>query len=80
MTLTNNNQTFQGSIWTQPTATLSFAGNNDTVEGPLSIGTLDTPSNNAALKPLPAIKNMPLGAPLPPNVGVTISPLSYVRS
>jgi hypothetical protein len=80
MTLTNNNQTFQGSVWTQPTATLSLAGNNDTIHGPMSIGTIDTPSNNATLKPLPAIKNMPVGAPLPPNVGVTISPLSYVRS
>jgi hypothetical protein len=79
MTLTNNTQIVQGSIWTQPSSVLSLAGNTDTIQGPLSVGTLDTPANNAVIKPLPVIKNMPVGAPLPPNVGVVINPITYVR-
>jgi hypothetical protein len=70
----DNSQTFQGSLWTQPAAGVSIPGNNATIEGPISVGTMNS-ANNANLKPLPVIKNMPVGAPLPPNTGVTLGPL-----
>jgi hypothetical protein len=70
----DNSQTFQGSLWTQPGAGVSITGNNATIEGPMSVGTMNS-ANNANLKPLPVIKNMPVGAPLPPNTGVTLGPL-----
>ncbi|HEV7132118.1 MAG TPA: hypothetical protein VGN27_00130 [Gaiellaceae bacterium] len=78
LTLSSNNEVFQGSVWTQPSSTVSFLGNNIVVEGPMSIGSLGAGANNASLKPLPVIKNMPVGAPLPPNTGVTIGPMSFV--
>jgi hypothetical protein len=34
---------------------------------------------NTTLEPLPVIKNMPLGAPVPPNVSVTIEPLVITK-
>jgi len=67
-TLQDNNQTFQGSLWTQPSASVSIPGNNATIEGPMSVGTMNN-ANNVNLKPLPVITNMPVGAPLPPNTG-----------
>jgi hypothetical protein len=75
MTLAGNTQTFQGSIWMQPSATLALSGNNATVQGPMSIGTIYMPSNDALLKPLPVIKNMPVGAPIPPNTNASVGPL-----
>ena len=73
ITFTNNAQTFQGSLWTQPTAGMTFVKNGVTVEGPMSIGTFDASFNNATLIPLPVIKNMPVGAPVPPNTSASIS-------
>jgi len=78
VTFTANGQVFQGSMWTQTSSGIAFIGNNITVEGPMSIGNLSVNMNNASLKPLPVIKNMPVGAPLPPNTGVTLGPLSFV--
>jgi hypothetical protein len=72
ITFANNSQTFQGSLWTQPTALVTFVKNGDTVEGPMSIGSLDATFNNATLIPLPVIKNMPVGAPIPPNTSASI--------
>jgi hypothetical protein len=77
LTLVGDGETFQGSVWTQPTGKVLLAGSNATLQGPLSMGTVDTPSNGASLKPMPVIKNMPVGAPLPPNTGVTIDPVVY---
>ena len=68
----NNGQIFEGSLWTPPTATLYFDKNNDLVAGPMSIGSFDSTFNNATLCPLPVIDDMPTGAPLDPNTGVTI--------
>jgi hypothetical protein len=73
ITFTNNSQTFQGSLWTQPTAGMTFVKNGVTVEGPMSIGSFDSSFNNATLIPLPIIKNMPVGAPIPPNTSASIS-------
>jgi hypothetical protein len=70
-----NTQTFQGSMWTQPTSLMTFNGNSETIEGPISIGGFGSGANNASFKPLPVIKNMPVGAPVPPNTSATIDPL-----
>src|SRR6266404_138338 len=69
ITFLSNAQTFQGSLWTQPSSSLTFVKNGDQIQGPISIGKFDSTFNNATLEPLPVIKNMPIGAPLPPNVG-----------
>ena len=79
ITFTNNAQTFQGSLWTQPSSSMTFQKNGVTVNGPISVGKLDSTFNNASIKPLPTITNMPIGAPIPPNTGVTIGPLTYVK-
>ena len=76
---TNNSQTFQGSVWTQPTSGMSFVKNGVTVEGPMSVGSFDASFNNATFIPLPVIKNMPVGAPLPPNTGASVGPLTITH-
>jgi hypothetical protein len=78
ITFTNNSQTYQGSFWTQPTSSMTFVKNGVKVEGPLAIGGFDATFNNATFEPLPAIKNMPVGAPVPPNIAATIHPLQIV--
>jgi Tfp pilus assembly protein PilX len=79
VTFTDNSQTFQGSIWTQPTSHMTFVKNGVTVEGPISIGSFDATFNNASFKPLPVIKNMPTGAPIPPNTSATIGALTVTK-
>ena len=58
--------------------TLNFTSYNN-FEGPISIGGFDATFNNASFYPLPVIKNMPVGAPLPPNTGVTVGPLIVTK-
>jgi hypothetical protein len=72
---TNNSQIYQGSFWTQPSSGMSFLKNGVSLQGPMAIGSFDASFNNATFKPLPVIKNMPVGAPVPPNVSASISPL-----
>jgi hypothetical protein len=79
ITFSNNNQKFQGSLWTQPSAGMTFVKNGVVVEGPMSIGTFDAAFNNATLIPLPVIKNMPVGAPVPPNTSASIGPLQLLN-
>ena len=79
ITFTNNSQTFQGSLWCQPSSTMTFVKNGVTVEGPMSIGKFDATFNNATFKPLPVIKNMPVGAPLPPNTGAQVGSLTITK-
>jgi Tfp pilus assembly protein PilX len=76
---TDNSQTFQGSLWSQPSSTMTFVKNGVTVEGPMSIGKFDNSFNNAAFIPLPVITNMPVGAPLPPNTGATVGTLTITQ-
>ena len=78
ITFQSNQQSFQGSLWTQPSSILTFVKNGVQVQGPMSIGKFDATFNNAALLPLPVIKNMPVGAPIPPNTGVTLGRITYV--
>jgi Tfp pilus assembly protein PilX len=79
VTFVNNAQTFQGSIWCQPSSSMTFVKNGVTIEGPISIGKFDATFNNASFQPLPVIKNMPVGAPIPPNTGASIGPLTITR-
>jgi hypothetical protein len=76
---TDNSQTFQGSIWTQPSSSMTFVKNGVTVEGPISVGSFDASFNNAVFKPLPVIKNMPVGAPIPPNTGASIGSMTITK-
>ena len=75
----DNAMTWQGSLWTQPSSKMTFVKNGVSVEGPISVGGFDATFNNANFYPLPVIKNMPLGAPLPPNTGVTLGPLVVTK-
>ena len=79
ISFTNNSQTFQGSLWTDPSSTMTFVKNGVTIEGPISIGGFDATFNNALFKPLPVITNMPTGAPLPPNTGASIGALTLTK-
>jgi hypothetical protein len=75
VTFTNNNQQFQGSFWTQPSSSMTFVKNGVIIEGPLSVGSFDATFNNSTFRPLPVIKNMPTGAPVPPNTSASVGPL-----
>ncbi len=79
VTFQDNNQTFQGSIWCQPSSSMTFVKNGVTIEGPISIGKFDATFNNASFQPLPVIKNMPVGAPIPPNTGASIGRLTITK-
>lgn len=75
----DNAMTWQGSLWTQPSSKMTFVKNGVSVEGPISVGGFDATFNNASFYPLPVIKNMPVGAPLPPNTGVIVGPLVVTK-
>jgi Tfp pilus assembly protein PilX len=79
LSFTDNSQTFQGSIWLQPTSSMTFLKNGVTVEGPISIGKFDNTFNNATFIPLPVIKNMPVGAPIPPNTGASVGAMTVTH-
>jgi Tfp pilus assembly protein PilX len=79
ITFSNNAQTFQGSLWTQPSSSMTFVKNGVTVDGPMAIGSMDATFNNATLIPLPVIKNMPVGAPVPPNTSASIGTLQLLN-
>lgn len=70
---------FQGSLWTQPSSTCKIGAQSATIEGPIVCGSMDIAAQSANLMPLPAIKNMPVGAPIPPNTGVTIGAPTYIK-
>ena len=79
ISFTNNSQSFQGSLWAQPTGSVNFVKNGVNVEGPIAVGTFDASFNNAVFQPMPVITNMPVGAPLPPNTGGTLSNFTIIR-
>ena len=74
----DNAQIFQGSLFTQPTSNITFVKNGDQTQGPMAVGSFDATFNNATISPLPVIKNMPVGAPVPPNVSASVSPLTVI--
>jgi hypothetical protein len=73
-----NSVTFQGSLYCPPSSTLYYNGNSANTQGPVSVGSMNITGNTFSFKPLPVIKNMPIGAPVPPNVSVTITPLTVI--
>jgi hypothetical protein len=79
ITFVDNSETFQGSLWCQPSSTMTFVKNGVTVEGPISVGSFDATFNNASFQPLPVIKNMPVGAPIPPNTGASIGSMTITK-
>jgi hypothetical protein len=76
---TGNQITYQGSLWTSPSSTLmENAQGTPVLQGPAALGSINVIGNSFVFRPLPVIKNMPVGAPVPPNVSATISPMSVI--
>jgi Tfp pilus assembly protein PilX len=73
-----NNMTYMGSLWCPTSSTIYYGGNAPITIGPMSIGSMTVIANTFTFKPLPIITNMPIGAPVPPNVSATISPLNVI--
>lgn len=73
-----NSVTYMGSSWASPTSTMYFEGNSPVMIGPVSVGSISVVGNSFKFRPLPIIKNMPVGAPVPPNVSASISPLTVI--
>jgi hypothetical protein len=73
---TGNTDKFQGSIFTQPSATVNFSGQSINYQGPLVAGHV-TYGNNVVMKPLPSINNLPPGAPLAVNARAVPGRLTY---
>ncbi len=53
----------------QSDATAVLNGTNVEIQGPVICGTF-TFGTNTAFKPLPGITNLPIGAPVEPNVSI----------
>jgi hypothetical protein len=58
---------------------MTFVKNGVQIQGPISVGNFDASFNNASFKPLPVIKNMPVGAPVPPNTSASIGALTITK-
>ena len=68
---------WQGSFWCRPSSTFFLTGQGGPqIQGPMSVGSMNISGNSFAFKPLPVIKNMPTGAPVPPNVSAKVGPLN----
>ena len=74
-----NSTSYQGALFTQPSSGITIAGNTVNLQGPMSLGTIVITGNTPNLEPLPVIKNMPVGAPVPPNTSVSIGQMSYIK-
>jgi hypothetical protein len=71
--------TWQGSLWCPTSSTFYLTGQgNPSIQGPFSCGAMNINGNSFSFQPLPVIKNMPVGAPVPPNVSATISALNVI--
>jgi hypothetical protein len=70
VTMNGSNTKFQGGIFCNPTSTADFTGSNVEIQGPIICGRF-TFGSNTVFKPLPAITNLPVGAPVEPNVSVS---------
>jgi Tfp pilus assembly protein PilX len=73
-----NNNVFQGSLFTNPTSTIAFTGNNAWVQGPV-VGGKFSWGNNVIIQPMPTINTLPPGAPLATNAHATPGPLVYAN-
>lgn len=69
VSMTGSNTEWQGGLFCNPDATANFSGTNVEVQGPVICGGFSF-GTNTSFKPLPAITNLPVGAPVEPNVSV----------
>ena len=69
---------FTLTLFVSITAPVSRGAAHDVVCS-AGFGSFDATFNNASLIPLPVINNMPVGAPLPPNAGVSVAPIVYTK-
>ena len=76
VSMNGSNNKYQGGLFCNPTSTADFSGSNVEIQGPIICGSF-TFGSNTAFKPLPAITNLPIGAPVEPNVSVTPGPPVY---
>jgi hypothetical protein len=58
---------------------MTVVKNGVQIQGPISVGNFDASFHNASFKPLPVIKNMPVGAPVPPNTSASIGALTITK-
>ena len=65
-------------MWAPTSSKVAFTGNGYEIQGPLAAGAMNIVANTFHFDPLPVIANMPLGAPVPPNVSVTINPMTVI--
>lgn len=76
VSFTGNTDTFQGSMFAQPTSAVSFIGQSINYQGPLVAGSMSW-GNNVTMQPLPTINQLPPGAPLAVNARAVPGRLSY---
>ncbi len=67
--MNGSNNKWQGGLYCPSTATADFSGSNVVIQGPVICGRL-TFGSNTEFKPLPAITQLPVGAPVEYNVSV----------
>ena len=76
MLFNGNAGRFQGGIFCNPDARVNFNGNTTEIMGPVICGSFSF-QNSVIMKPLPAITQLPIGAPTNPNVHAMPSTPSY---
>lgn len=65
-----SNNKWQGGLFCNPTGTAAFTGTNVEIQGPVICGGFGFGSN-VSFKPLPTLTQLPIGAPVDPNVHVS---------
>jgi hypothetical protein len=66
-------------MWCPTSSTYYLLGQgNPSIQGPMACGSMNISGNSFSFQPLPVIKKMPVGAPVPPNVSATISALNVI--
>jgi hypothetical protein len=76
VSMSGSNVQWQGGLFCNPTETANLNGTNVEIQGPVICGGF-TFGTNTVFKPLPAITQLPLGAPVDPNVELVPGAPSY---
>lgn len=76
VSMSGTNSKWQGGLFCNPTSTASLSGTNVEIQGPVICGGFAF-GTNTSFKPLPSITQLPIGAPVEPNVSVTPGPPVY---
>ena len=69
VSMNGSNNKWQGGLFCNPDASADFSGSNVEIQGPVICGRF-TFGSNTVFKPLPAITQLPIGAPVEPNVSL----------